>query len=691
MNYDIEFLKKNPVFFSRLGFAYDPPMKDENGDIVVFTKDYRKYAKFNDAFSKAGVKVHTGILHSGWVGADEYDYSVTDKTLDAFFENNSDCVFIPRVKLNVPIDWCKKNPEDVFVYYEGVEQRDKIEDLVATLRQDYLGYESETGYYRAGDEFADNRPNINSLIALQSFSSKKWLCDAAAALTKLIEHVEKRYPGKIAGYHIAYGACGESMLWGRQSEHYGDYGINNLRYFYDFAKEKYGSNEKIKEAWQINSISRDEMFLTSPEVRYFEKHGLDKFFRAKNQMAIDYDEFSSKTNSDAIIHFCKTVKQLTGKLAGVFYGYMNFMWNANYTGHLGVDRVLNSKWVDFFASPKSYYRCLPGDSGGFMCPVDSIMRKKIWLDELDNRTYLCRETSADENRADTPEGTNAVFLRELCKNMSHGASFWWMDLGGGWFDSPEIMSLVKKMTKIKKALDKTNHESTADVLVLFDEKGMEKTMPDEKFMIDISLNFMCELNQSGVLCDMYRLSDFTEIDTSGYKLCIFAHCFTADDKIKEKAEEINKNGCTLMYLYASGIWYNGKYDIDNVRKFTGFSVCPEKNSNLTYPPIYAIKGEKSGKTLKSGTKIIDTSLKLTSKDLNLIAKDAGCHIYGSPGSVYFGDNRFTAVFSGKGENILHLKEKGNYKDIVSGKTYENTDCINLDLNRDSAVIIVKEN
>ena len=59
--------------------------------------------------------------------------------------------------------------------------------------------------------------------------------------------------------------------------------------------------------------------------------------------------------------------------------------------------------------------------------------------------------------------------------------------------------------------------------------------------------------------------------------------------------------------------------------------------------------------------------------------------------MYFGDNRFTAVFSGKGENILHLKEKGNYKDIVSGKTYENTDCINLDLNWDSAVIIVKEN
>lgn len=41
-------MKNNPVFWSRLGFCYDPPLKDENGNII--------YKKSN---SKGEVKPET--------------------------------------------------------------------------------------------------------------------------------------------------------------------------------------------------------------------------------------------------------------------------------------------------------------------------------------------------------------------------------------------------------------------------------------------------------------------------------------------------------------------------------------------------------------------------------------------------------------------------------------------------------
>ena len=74
----VDFLRKNPVFWSRLGFCYDPPILDEKGAPLVFESDFSKYQKVHDAFVDAGVKIHTCILHTGWVGVVQYDYSLCD-------------------------------------------------------------------------------------------------------------------------------------------------------------------------------------------------------------------------------------------------------------------------------------------------------------------------------------------------------------------------------------------------------------------------------------------------------------------------------------------------------------------------------------------------------------------------------------------------------------------------------------
>ena len=227
----VKYLRENPVFWSRLGFCYDPPACDENGEIIVFNKNFSEYTSVHDSFADAGVKIHTCILHSGWIGVDRFDYSLCDKVLESIFASGKVEYFIPRIKLNVPIDWCCAYPTEVCVYEDGPRYAEGIKALVGTEKHDWLGYESEVGYYNANG-WQDSRPNVGGVISLQSFSSEKWLDDACEVLSRLIDHIENsQYGERVIAYHIAFGACGESMLWGRQSKKFGDYGISNREHF----------------------------------------------------------------------------------------------------------------------------------------------------------------------------------------------------------------------------------------------------------------------------------------------------------------------------------------------------------------------------------------------------------------------------------------------------------------------------
>ena len=168
-----DFLGKNPFFWSRLGFCYDPPRAGKDGKQIIFSRDFEDYRRVHRQFADAGVKLHTTILHSGWVADGKFDYTLTDEILDEVFRGNPDIYYMPRVKLNVPPDWCRNHPEDTFVYYFGPRDAESISALAETPEQDYFGFDSD-GYSVNGGKgvWKDDRVNRGGLIGLQSFSSE---------------------------------------------------------------------------------------------------------------------------------------------------------------------------------------------------------------------------------------------------------------------------------------------------------------------------------------------------------------------------------------------------------------------------------------------------------------------------------------------------------------------------------------
>lgn len=581
MNDFIKNLRDTPFFWSRLGFCYDPPRRDAEGKPIIFSRDYDEYNKVHRDFADAGVKYHTTILHSGWVADGEYDYSLTDEILDALFEGNPDIYYMPRVKLNVPPDWCRNHPEDTFLYYYSPRHPQVIASLAETPRHDYFGSDM-AGYGVNGGKgvYRDDRVNYGGLIGLQSHSSRKWVEDASETLTRLLKHLsESRYADRIIGIHVAYSMCGETNMWGSWAPlgegRRGDFGINACRRFVEYGVNKYGSEEAAREAWG------GSLEPPPPINRQNPGDTVESLFFAADSRESDYFDFLSETNVDAIEAFCKVVKDASSMFgrelaAGVFYGYMYLPQSPN-AGHLAIQRVIDSPYIDFVSSPKGYYRCLAGDPGGEQGPSESIARKKAWLDEIDNHTHLDRRP---DGRAANMEESKTLLWREGIKNLTHGQGFWWMDLGEGWFADPELMAQITAMSELQKRINRVERVSAAQILLVVDDASLARTKISYGLNHGLMYNLHSELKLTGAPVDTLRLSDLDECDISQYRLVVFTNRFLIEPERRERLKAALE-GKLAVWHHAVGI-LAPDYDPANFTALTGFTFRELPRPNDVY-------------------------------------------------------------------------------------------------------------
>lgn len=692
----IEYLRKNPVFFSRLGFGFDPPRLDENGKWILFNRNFKKYQEIHKEFYDANVKIHSTGIPNGWIGVDKYDYTCVDEVLDCLFSELPDIYYLPRIKLNVPVDWCYENPTETFVYANGPRDEKGIRDLVGTLKHDFFGYDNPDGYSVNGGTYKDTRPNVGGLIGMQSFSSEKWLHDAGVALENIINYLEKgKYGDRIIGYHIAYGNCGETTLWGSWDPNIykkGDFGISASKNFtQNFSNGKYSS-------------------VPSVEHMYSRKDTLEGFFRSEkdDEICVDYAKFLNEANAKAIKYFCKVAKKAApDKVAGAFFGYIVNVPYSSYSGHLDFDDVLSDENVDFLSSPKGYYRCDPCGGGVEQAVSNSIALKKLWLDEVDNLTHI--DIRNYDTKAKDYAQTKAVLEREFTKNISHNQGYWWMDLGEYAFHDKQIMEDIDNMTKLSHDMDKhCESKSETDVLFVMDEKSLYHTVPSisyhRNFIQEISNNF----KQCGILNDFYRFDDLKDIDLSKYKAILFLNQFYMPQERLKVLERIPKD-TVKIWCYCPGI-ISEKFDIENVKKLTGIGVEPYKGDagKIELPGILVpdeckndfpfvniieengievIKRYDDGKAMiaKKDNDILISCPIVSIEDAYAMLKMTKAHLYTDANFTVCGDNRFIFVIAkNDSSTVLSLKEKKNLIDVDTNEKYENTDKIRVELKAGNA-------
>ena len=683
----IKILKEEGIFWSRLGFSIDPPEFDEN-DNNILREDPEKYFKYHRDMTKAGVKVHTCILASGWKGPGEYNFKTSEMILKRLMEENPDTYFLPRIKFNPPTSWLKENPEDVCVYEGGPEKAEEIAALIGTEKYNPIG-EGEKG----------------TILGNQSFSSKKWQKDALEYLDKFIDLIEQtEYSERIIGYHLGYGLCGETHVWGETM----DWGINEKKRFYDFGIKKYGDKEALREKWQVDEVSEENVPIQRLSERQVETNSVEVFFHDGEKYVAyrDYNEYRKEIASETLLKFAEFVKKKTNKVIGFFHGYiLNFGLDKH--GHTDLSEILDSPYIDFMCAPKSYYRNALGEPGGYYAPPLSINMKKLWIDEMDY-----------PHKKDETDSFIKILWREFAKNMSMGTPFWWMDLLGDWYDSEEVLMTVKELISIKKNMSQ-ERESIAEILLVTDENSSIYTTQNCIFQMKTMQEAQAQVALSGMPYDMYRMSDLKNIDLKRYKVIFFLNCFELNDnECCELYKSISKK-TVLIFNYAFGI-KNGCVSVDNVKKSTGFSIVA-RNEETSIPyfeivnsddisPIYSfrdvIKSENeneycSFKDIPDGDAVAVAKLirndggvnimaaipALGSKLIREIAEEAGCTVYAPINTTVYGDSRFLSFFAYENiSEVLDVKDK--YYDCV--KNEEISVEITLDLKKGDYVFWVKK-
>ena len=494
---------------------------------------------------------------------------------------------------------------------------------------------------------------MDGLISLQSFSSERWLADASEALRRLVRHLEESpYGDRILAYHVAYGACGESMVWGRGSaDMWGDYGISHQRHFYEYAIKKYGSEESVLAAWGLSALEGD---IVPPPCDRAKAHATSSDFYRDEQLdrrSVDYDLFMSEINVDALETFGRVVKENSAdKAVGAFYGYIVHMEKSPYTGHLGWKRILKSPYVDFFAAPKSYYRSGAGEPGGEMAPAVSVNRSKLWLDECDVRTHLSNEAS--QNPTSNAEETYAVLLRELCKNISHNSGLWFMDLGGGWYADDELMRYVSKLKQASVRVRKLPYKSEAEIAFLVDEESILYT---HYRATKAGENLLRELQLTGAPVDLLFSFDAVEQDLSRLGLIVIHNGCRLDEAYIKRLKAAAPNA-KILFVGKS------KAEVGVAFVDAECGRCPEFRLDGGEPLFRDGEGRVTVAINTDGD-FASGTYSLCAAELREIAERSGVTCKAPVGCAVYADSRIVSYFPR--EAVTVTLPEGKWRDLLT--------------------------
>lgn len=551
-----------------------------------------------------------------WLFYDTYNFDIVDKQLDDVLSVNKNANFIFIVDLNSPM----------WLYHH-----------LATCG---LSMES------------DSYTMLSNTVA-----NKRWKDTTKKYLKALLEHVEKKYPDKIKAYLLACGMTDEWM---------------------DYSKFSAGPS-KIN-AYKAWLKKRGKEYTGLPQMDLFNKASFENFLRdpGKESNLIDYAQFSGELVADTIDEFAQLARATVSpeKKIGAFFGYIMQLDVGRLVscGHLSYEKIFASKNLDSFQSPGTYDDRKMGQGSGFMCADGTRKRYgKGWLHEIDHFTIMCdpkvnknipfKGTPGDNAMWKTPEATDAGIKRELSLSIVNGASLWFFDMWGGFFDTKEIMSTIAAGHKIwKESLSKEN-KPVAEIALVADPQSALLINDSNPRTKEIFTYTRRKASLIGAPFEIISFNDLDKCDLSKYKFFIFPAAFKIDQarrKILEK--NVFVDGKTSLFIYAPAITDGKKLDKNFVKDFTGFeygskglNLANKKNYNIAYVHSYG---------------------DVTAQMLRKLAEDAGVKMYIDFHAPVYANSSYAAIHTAEG-GLKRVSLPAKYSKIVekfTGKVVgENTD------------------
>jgi hypothetical protein len=498
---------------------------------------------------------------------------------------NPNAAVMFRLHVNAPRWWQEKHQDEAIVY-SGAES---IKD-----------YKVSYGSLINGDV---------SNVARFSLASEKWRNEASEALGKILKELAHTPEGNsLIGIQVACGVYGEWHYFGF-TEHDPDLSQPMTNYFRNWLKKKYKTNEALSQAWGKNNVTFETAAVPGSDERNHTTFGV---FRDPNKErnVIDYFEAQHLVVAEDILHFCKVVKESWPRpiIAGSFYGYFYSLFGREAAGgHLAIDTVLRSPYIDFLSAPQAYYPMpnLTGEPYRSRGLLESArLNGKLWLDEMDQQPPLANRS--DSNYRASVHESIARLRRNIMYTATKGMGLWFYDFGlAGISWEPEIVKpgewsttkgwwehadLLTDVNKLKSLLDKNlekPYKSDADVLMVYDTRSFYSMVSQghKTNINNILINWTApNMMKAGVVFDAIYLSDLEKVNLSNYKVVIFNNTFVLNQTQRQLIKgKVMKDGRDVIWFYAPGYSDDKKLDVKLMSDLTGITL--EEADISTLPVI----------------------------------------------------------------------------------------------------------
>jgi len=598
--------------------------------------------RYNRQFAEAGIKLvfifpantvcSLNVPYSNypqiWTGPSQYNWKSLDDHIGDVLRWNPAAKLMVMVDLNTPGWWVRSHGgEDSFLRL--AETTPEAPNLPGRC---------------AGSGGADSFCHLGEVVLRDDFQS-----DAKEYLRRFLEYTEAKYQDKTVAYQLS---CGGTCEW------------------YDWQKGNPGS---LKHAAFAKWMKQPG--LQVPADREKTTHYLF-YDPVQDADKIAYWKFHNRLIADTMLEFAAEARQTIHDRVplGTFHGYIMELGAHRllYEGHLDYDRVFQSPLLGYNTEPADYANRRGGGTGGFLYCIDSLLAngKGAWH-EVDHRTYCIknsdnigtRRLTGNGTRFDLPSQGEAIgaLRREFAMAMIHGSHLWWFDMFGGWFDDPEIMANMKRMTAISERFAHTG-PGRAEVAVLADADSMYYVDGHSQLADSLLRELQFSMFRAGVPWRCYSLADLPRLDMSPFKVVILPNLFVVTpEKRKLLDEKLLRDGKTIVLPFAPGIITDGRCDPANIEILTGVKVKDVSRPPQPQEAIYQDRG--------TWTSVFLTRPQMPPELLRDIFLKARVHVYCDQGDPFYANDELIALHSGEGgRRTFRLPEPRTVTELFEDRT-----------------------
>jgi len=614
-------------------------------------------------------------------------------------------IFI-RFHVNPPKWWQKKYPEENCVYADTLAKPDIDWGMQRIIEDD------------------EETPMRHSLASI------KWKTEATEKLKEFLSKLQLLPEGNaLAGIQVAGGVYGEWHYWGF-IENEPDMSPPMRTYFQDWLRTKYKTDKALGEAWKKTGITLATVQLPTLQERRETKSGI---FRdpSLERNVIDYYEAQHQLVADIILHFCKVVKEQWPRpiITGAFYGYFYAVFGREAVGgHLELQRVLKSPYIDYLSGPGTYYPAAreTGDPYRSRSIINSVtLHGKLWLDEMDQQPPLV--PLKDKGFQEGLDKSIANTRRNVMFTFTHGQGLWFYDFGPagfnggprlvdhgsfGWWDEPKLRADIKRLKQLGERQLQIPFERDADVLLVHDTQSFYHVGSDRKRsgVSHWANNWVpVGIFRSGVVHDVIHIDDLDKVQLDKFRAIVFVNTFLLTKQQKKVIQEkVKKQNRHLIWIYAPGYSDGNQLNLSFIKELTEINIEQGKTTekvvltvdsaivadytfslnNALVSPYFVLNDPKATPMgrLKSDSAVAFAKKQLktsTSWFMTLpidnpavwrhIFKSAGAHLYNEEGDIFY---------SGNGVLTIHTK-KGGLKAV----TLKNGTSVKLTLEANSTAIL----